>query len=121
LNATGGESKQSLTNALYQAARETALIASLTSEEYEVRRLVITYCQCNFQDAQLKKLLVYDPCLPMARIAGLNSTVVIDGFTMLHVAASFGSMRVLKMFDELSDKKVSSLVCVMCVGLCMCD
>ncbi len=57
--------------------------------------------------------MTYDPKLPMSRVASLSNWAV-DGFTLLHVAASYNSIKMLSLFQEIGDKDVR--VCLyMCI------
>ena len=83
---------------VYQAAKETAKVYMLNTEEFEVLRLAASYCQC-YNEALLMKLVTHNPRLGMARVARLGN-ICADGSTILHVAASFGCLPALKLFKK---------------------
>jgi hypothetical protein len=96
------QDRQEVFQACLKAAQETAQLLYLTSEERQVRFDLTRMCQkLNKREGELRRLLVYDPCLPTCRLANLGE-LCIDGQTPLHVAAAFGNVKVIQICVELT-------------------
>lgn len=92
------EDQRDLERELIEAAKETAKVNLLNSEEFELRRLAANCCQ-RYDAAQMNKLLIYDCRLPMMRVAELGNYAN-DGSTIMHIAANQGCLPALKLFKE---------------------
>ena len=88
-----------LRQAVLQAAAQTAQAMQGNRDDFEARRLMVRCCQ-KFNEANARKWLTFDPRLAMARATEMGALAV-DGQTILHVAASFGTVELLKLMVEM--------------------
>lgn len=102
------EDAEELQRSVMLAATETAMALQASRDDFESRRLVIRNCQ-KLNEANLIKLLTFDPALAMSRATDLGA-LAIDGQTPLHVAASFGNIDALKILFEMGGDEVSAWV-----------
>eukprot|EP00981_Chlorochromonas_danica_P011723 scaffold4233_cov180-Ochromonas_danica.AAC.14 len=94
------QDKREIQQAVLKAAQETAALVLLNVDEKQIRFDLVRMCQRLPNDRELRRLLAYDPTLPMCRLSTLG-VICVDGQTPIHVAAKFGNVKTLRVFQEL--------------------
>ena len=100
------EEESVLRHAVYAAAVETAAAMQSSSAEFQATyEFVRASAQGN--EGLLRRLLAYDPQLPLCRTVKLGKDTAADGQTPLHVAAANGRLHALQLMLELGAAEIS--------------
>lgn len=88
-----------LQEAIFRATKETAKYYYDTSDEFEIRRRILTYCSQNKNLELLEKLLQSYPQNASCRSTRLENLAA-DGQTPMHVCARYNNLVAMKLLVE---------------------
>lgn len=95
------------TDTMLQAIKATSDALLLSGSEFQNRYKFARFCQ-NYNEAQMRKFLEWDPTLPMCRLTA-NMGIPTDGQTPLHVAAANGTLPAIQLCLQFGHKATLTL------------